>query len=123
MDKHKTVTADSDYDVTIHPGFASECYVTPVGTNGKRTLYKQTETYICDEVEGHPTTHRIVLVEKNGDRRTVTITIDDPAHAVHTIALDLYEPGRDPKVKKEWKSRDRITVMNSANTCPPDCEI
>lgn len=121
MDKHKTVTADNDYDVTIHPGFASECVVTTQG-NGPRTLYKQTETYICDEVEGHPTTHRIVVVEKNGARRTVTITIDDPAHAVHTIALDLYETGRDPKVKKDWKSADRITVMNSAMTCPPVCE-
>ncbi|HEX6367728.1 MAG TPA: hypothetical protein VF006_02270 [Longimicrobium sp.] len=120
MNNHKTMRDDSEYDVTIHPGFASECTVTTASSNGSRTLYKQTETYNCGD-EGHPTTHQVVVVEKSGEQRTVTITIDDPKHAVHSIALDLYEPGRDPKVKKEWKTKDRITVLNTADTCPPNC--
>ncbi len=121
MQNHKTVTADSDYDITLHPGFASECTVTSKANNNVRMLYKQTETYHCGD-EGHPTQHQIVVTEKGGAQRTVTITIDDPSHAVHSLKLDLYEPERDPKVKKDWKSNDTITVMNTALTCPPYCE-
>lgn len=120
MNNHKTVRDDSEYEVTLHPGFASECTVTTANA-GSRTLYKQTEKYHCGP-EGHPTQHQIVVVEKNGDRRAITITIDDPKHALHGITLNLYERGRDPKVKKEYSSSDTITVLNSADTCPPYCD-
>jgi hypothetical protein len=121
MKNHKTVRDDSQYDVTLHPGFASECTVTSKSNNSARTLYKQTETYHCGD-EGHPTQHQIVVTEKSGAQRTVTITIDDPSHAVHSIKIDLYEPARDPKVKKDWKTTDTFTVLNTAATCPPHCE-
>lgn len=120
MDKHKTVKDDSQYEVTLHPGFASECTVTQKSNGNSRSLYQQTEIYHCGD-EGHPTEHRIVVTEKSGAQRSVTITVNDPSHILHSIKLDLYEAGRDPKVKKDWKSNDTITVMNTAETCPPNC--
>lgn len=118
-DKYKTA-ANADYEVKVHHGFASKCTVTRSG-GAKDDLYVQTERYDCGD-EGHPTEHEIVLTERSGDQRTVTIVIKDPSHMLHGISLDLYEQGRDPMVKKEWKSKDTVTVLNSANTCPPYCE-
>jgi hypothetical protein len=120
---HKTVTADSEYDVTFHPGFASECTITRKGENTARQLYKQTEQHNCGS-EGHPKKHVIKLKGKNGKKRDITITIDDPEHSVHSLSLELYDESRDPNYIETFNPgvTETFTVMNTADTCPPNCK-
>lgn len=122
MDKHKTVTDDAEYDVTFHPGFASECTVTTLADNAKRQLYKQSEKHDCRPEGGHPKKHVIKLKGKNGKNRDITITIEDPTHSVHSLKLSLYDEARDPMVNQTFDATEEFTVMNSAMTCPPVCE-
>lgn len=123
MDKHKTVTADATYDVTFHPAFASECTITSKRDNSVKQLYKQTEKHNCG-TEGHPKKHVIRLKGKNGSKRDITITIDDPTYSVHSLSLELYDESRDPNHEKTFDpgTTETFTVMNTAATCPPFCE-
>ena len=121
MNNHKTVTNDPTYDVTFHPGFASECTVTRTADKTVKQLYKQTEKHNCGS-EGHPKKHVIKLKGKNGSRRDITITIEDPTHSVHSLKLSLYDESRDPAVDQTFDATEEFTVMNSALTCPPVCE-
>lgn len=122
-DEHTTVNGDSEYEVTFHPAFASACTVIDQKTGEKRELYKQDPKKPFDVREkGHPKKHRIVLKGKNGKKRNITITIDDPEHAIHGITLDLYKEGRDPSARDEPETTETFSVMNFAMTCPPHCE-
>jgi hypothetical protein len=122
MNDHKTVSSD-EYEVTFHPGFASKATITRKGENGPRELYKQSELHKCGP-EGHPKKHTIKLKGKNGSKRDITITIDDPTYSVHSLSLELYDESRDPKYKETFNpgTTETFTVMNTANTCPPYCE-
>lgn len=124
MDKHKTVTDDPEYDVTFHPGFASECTITRTSDNASRKLYKQTERHDCRPEGGHPKKHVIKLKGKNGKKRDITITIDDPTYCVHSLSLELYDESRDPNYEETYNpgTTETFTVMNTANTCPPYCD-
>jgi hypothetical protein len=122
-DDHRTVSDDSEYDVTFHPAFASECEVLDHRSGAARKLFEQDRTKPVNvRANGHPKKHRIVLRGKNGKRRNITITIDDPDHAIHGITLDLYEEGRDPAREGDWKKSESFSIMNYATTCPPVCE-
>lgn len=121
MNEHKTVTDDTDYDVTFHPGFASECTITRTADNSVKQLYKQTEKHNCG-ANGHPKKHVIKLKGKNGSTRDITITIEDPTHSVHSLKMSLYDESRDPAVDQAFDTTEEFTVMNSALTCPPVCE-
>lgn len=122
-DEHITVGTDPHYDVTVHPAFASSCTVTDRATGQSRKLYEQDRGKPVDvRKNGHPKKHRIVLKGKNGKRRNITITIDDPEHAIHGITLDLYAEGRDPmRADRSSDSVERVTVLNDSTTCPPVC--
>jgi hypothetical protein len=120
MDDHKTVTRDADYDVTFHPAFASACVVEKKG-GARKELYRQPENDVVDCSKGHPKKHVIRLKGKNGSKRDITITIDDPEHSVHSLSLELYDEARDPRVNKDFDTTETFTVMNSAMTCPPVC--
>jgi hypothetical protein len=120
-DEH--TSGDNDYDVTFHPAFASACTVTDRKTGAIRKLYEQDRTKPVDvRKNGHPKKHRIVLKGKNGKKRNITITIDDPDHAIHEITLDLYEEGRDPAAGGDSEPVETFSVQNLALTCPPYCE-
>lgn len=119
QDDHKTVTIDSEYDVTFHPAFASSCVVERKG-GAKKTLYEQEQDKPVDCSNGHPTKHTIKLKGK-GNKRDVTITIDDPNHSIAGLTLQLYDEARDPAVVGDWEATESFTVMNSAKTCPPHC--
>jgi hypothetical protein len=121
---HKTVTADPEYDVTFHPGFASECTITRKGEGPPKQLYKQTEKHDCRPEGGHPKKHVIRLKGKNGSKRDITITIDDPEHSVHSLSLELYDESRDvtDAAKFDPGTTETFTVTNTADTCPPHCD-
>lgn len=123
MNNHKTITTDPDYEVMLHPGFASEATITRKGDNSVKQLYKQTEKHHCGK-EGHPKKHVIKLKGKNGSKRDITITIDDPSYSVHSLSLELYDESRDPNYEDTFNpgTTETFTVMNTANTCPPYCE-
>jgi hypothetical protein len=121
-DDHITVGGDSEYELTVHPAFASDCTVTDKRTGQARKLYEQDRSKPVDvSKKGHPKKHRIVLKGKNGKKRNITITIDDPEHAVHGITLDLYKEGRDPMQDESLDSEETFQILNHATTCPPLC--
>jgi hypothetical protein len=123
MENHKTITTDPNYEVTLHPGFASECTITRKGDKSPRQLYKQTEKHHCG-TEGHPKRHVIRLKGKNGSKRDITITIDDPTYSVHSLSLELYDESRDPNREETFNpgTTETFTVTNTALTCPPYCD-
>jgi hypothetical protein len=118
-DEH--TTGDNDYEVTFHPAFASSCTVTDRKSGATKKLYEQDRSKPVDvRKNGHPKKHRIVLKGKNGKRRNITITVDDPEFAIHGITLELYAEGRDPS-KGGGDSVETFSVVNDAHTCPPYC--
>ncbi|HWK89949.1 MAG TPA: hypothetical protein VNP72_08130 [Longimicrobium sp.] len=123
MEHHITKSDDPDFDVTVHPGFASSVVVTH--KNGtRRELYRQPkgQAHDCRPHGGHPKKHVIKLKGKGSNGRDVTITIDDPNHSIHSLSFELYEAGRDPANADSTTATDEtVTVMNSAETCPPFC--
>ena len=122
MEDHITLTTDPDYDVVVHPAFASECTLTSRSDGSVKTLYRQDRSKAHDcRGKGHPKKHTIKLKGK-GNRRDITITIDDPDHSVASLALELYPEGRDPTAGDETEPTDTFTVMNNAFTCPPHCD-
>lgn len=120
MEDHKTVTRDADYDVTFHPAFASACVVEKKG-GPRKELYRQPDNDVVDcKDKGHPKKHVIKLKGKNGSKRDITITIDDPEHSIHRLSVELYDEGR--KAGELTEFGDVFTVENNAKTCPPHCE-
>jgi hypothetical protein len=120
-DEH--TTGDNDYEVTFHPAFASSCTVTDRKSGATKKLYEQDRSKPVDvRKNGHPKKHRIVLKGKNGKRRNITITVDDPEFAIHGITLELYAEGRDPSTTDDPEIAESFSVMNFAMTCPPHCK-
>jgi hypothetical protein len=120
MDDHKTVDVDTDYDVTFHPAFASRCAVTHKDGSEKE-LYKQKSAHNLGK-NGHPKSHVVKIRGKNGRTRDITITIDDPNHAIHSLRMELYDEGYDPMAPQPFMGGDVVTIENQATTCPPNCE-
>lgn len=118
---HKHVTDHSKYDVSFHPAFASSCVIENKDGE-KHTLYKQDRSKPVDCRNGHPKKHVIRLKGKNGSKRDITVTIDDPNHDLAGLTLSLYDEARDPTVAKSFDTTEMFTVENDAFTCPPHCE-
>lgn len=116
----KHVRDHGKYDVSFHPAFASSCVIE--GKDGqKQTLYKQDRSKPVDCSKGHPKKHVIKLKGKNGSKRDITVTIDDPNHDLAGLTLSLYDEARDPMVDARFDTTESFTVMNDAITCPPHC--
>ncbi len=120
-DGHITIGGDSEYELTVHPAFASACTVTNKATGQARKLYEQDRSKPVDCSKGHPKKHRIVLRGKNGKKRNVTITVDDPENAIASLSFNLYEEGHDPAAGGDSITTESVDVANAALTCPPYC--
>jgi hypothetical protein len=119
MKDHIVKTDDHEYEITVHPAFASRCTVN--GKDGERELFKQQGVH---QLRGNPVPkkHTIRLKGKNGSKRDVTITLDDAAHSVARITVELYADGHDPMTALTAGETDTVfTVENSAKICPPIC--
>lgn len=118
---HVINSDDDEYEVTFHPAFASRCAVTHKDGTVKE-LYRQTEVHNLGN-QGHPKKHVLRLKGKNGRTRDITITIDDPHHAVHSLKLELYDEGYDPMQPiGKYEGGDVVAFDNLAITCPPTCK-
>src|ERR1051326_3230620 len=118
MEDHIVKTDDNEYEITVHPAFASRCTIN--GKDGERELFKQKGVH---QLRGKavPKKHTIRLKGKNG-KRDITITLDDAAHSVARITVELYEEGHDPNTALRASGSDTVfTVENSAKICPPIC--
>jgi hypothetical protein len=119
MEDHIVKTDDNEYEVTIHPAFASRCSVK--GKDGERELFKQDGVH---HLKGKtvPKKHTIRLKAKNGSKRDICITLDDAAHSVARITVELYADGHDPHTALTAGETDTVfTVENNARICPPIC--
>lgn len=121
MEDHLTLSDDPEFEVQVHPAFASECTVECKGET--RSLYKQDRNKPVDvRGKGHPKQHQIRLKSKNG-KRDVTLMVKDPTHSIARITVELYPEGYDPTVKHDSAPNGdaRFTMTNYAFTCPPWC--
>lgn len=120
MEDHVIKTDDNEYEITVHPAFASRCTVT--GKDGQpRELYRQNGVH---ELKGKavPKSHTIRLKAKNGGKRDICIKLDDQAHSVARITVELYEESHDPATALTASTMDTVfTVENDAKLCPPNC--
>jgi hypothetical protein len=120
MKDHIVKSDDNEYEITVHPAFASRCTV--AGKNGEaRELFKQEGVH---HLNGNPVPkkHTIRLKSKNGGKRDVCITLDDAAHSVARITVELYPDTHDPTTAMEASETDTVfTVENNARICPPIC--
>lgn len=117
---HNLLKADTDYELTVHPAFASACTVgAPNGA--ARNLYRQSKTH---QLNGNavPKKHTIRLKAKSG-KKDVTLTVNDAGHSIKKITIELYKDEHDPNEKDTNTETDTIfTVENHAKLCPPTCE-
>jgi hypothetical protein len=121
MEDHIVKNDDDEYEITFHPAFASKCIVEHKD-GGTRELYRQTQTHNLKDKK-HPKRHVVKVKGKNGRTRDITITIDDPNHAIHSLRMELYDEGYDPmKPVPRYEGGDVVTFENLASTCPPNCE-
>lgn len=119
MKDHIVKTDDNEYEITVHPAFASRCTIGPKGGEG-RELYRQKGIH---QLNGKkvPKQHTIRLKGKNG-KRDITITLDDAAHSVAKITVELYDESHDPTTALKASPTDTVfSVENSAKICPPIC--
>jgi hypothetical protein len=120
MEDHITANSDAEFEVELHPAFASR--VTVKSTGGEeRDLYKQNGTHHLKGTK-HPKKHRIKLKDKNG-KRDLTITVDDPRYAIARITVELYPEEHDP-MNPDHSDMDSVmtlSVHNAPDTCPPVC--
>ena len=115
---HNVLGADADYELTVHPAFASACTVTRNGV--ARGLYQQAGTHQLNG-KAIPKKHTIRLKAKNG-KKDVTLTLNDAGYSVKKITIELYKDEHDPTVKDTNTDTDAVfTVENSAKLCPPTC--
>jgi hypothetical protein len=120
MEDHIVKTDDKEYEITVHPAFASRCTVGPKGGEA-RELYRQQGTH---KLNGKPVPkkHTIRLKGKNGSKRDVTITLNDAAHSVARITVELYDESHDPATAMMASDTDTVfSVENHAKVCPPFC--
>lgn len=120
MKDHIVKSDDHEYEITFHPAFASRCTVEHKGDK-ERELFKQKGVHQL-KGKGHPKKHVIKIKGKNGKARDITITIEDPNHAVHSLRMELYDEDYDPMQPKSFEGGDVVTFENQATTCPPNCE-
>jgi hypothetical protein len=116
---HNVLAADTDYELTVHPAFASGCTVSKNGV--ARGLYRQSGTH---QLNGRdvPKKHHIRLKAKAG-KKDVTITVNDAGYSVKKITIELYKDEHDPTRKGTSKDTDVVfTVENDAILCPPTCD-
>jgi hypothetical protein len=121
MEDHLTVSSDPEFEVEVHPAFASECTVESKGS--KRSVYKQDRSKPVDvRGKGHPKQHQIRIKSKDG-KRDLTLIVKDPSHTLAKITVELYAEGHDPAVSGSATvdSDTTLTVANAAFTCPPWC--
>lgn len=122
MEDHIVKSDDNEYEITLHPAFASRCTVS--GKDGsERELFKQQGVHHLNG-KAIPKKHTIKLKAKNGGKRDITITLDDAAHSVARITVELYEDSHDPATARLASATDTVfSVENHAKLCPPNCPI
>jgi hypothetical protein len=120
MEDHIVKTDDNEYEITLHPAFASRCTVSKKGGK-ERELFKQQGVHHLNG-KAIPKQHVIKLKAKNGGKRDITITLDDAAHSVARITVELYVDSHDPTTALKASATDTVfSVENNARICPPIC--
>jgi len=120
MEDHIVKGDDNEYEITFHPAFASRCTVSKGGR--ERELFRQEGVHHLNGKK-IPKKHTIRLRAKQGGRRDITITLDDAAHSVARITVELYDESHDPTTALKTADTDMVfTVENHAKLCPPNCE-
>jgi hypothetical protein len=115
---HNVLSADTDYELTVHPAFASACTVTRNGV--AKGLYTQSGTHQLNG-KAVPKKHTIRLKAKQG-KKDITLTLNDAGHSVKKITIELYKDEHDPTARNTNKDTDTVfTVENDAMLCPPTC--
>jgi|GEM_PF-5527591 len=118
---HTVVTGD-DYELTVHPAFASACTVASNGAPA-RDLYRQSGTHALNG-KAIPKKHTIRLKARNGGKKDITLTVNDAGYSVKKITIELYKDAHDPTRAGTTKETETVlTVENDAKTCPPLCDI
>jgi hypothetical protein len=121
MKDHIVQTDDNEYEITVHPAFASRCTIGGTDGGAQRELYKQSGVHTLNG-KGVPEKHTIRLKGKNGSKRDITITLTDPSHNVARITVELYEESHNPLTAKVVTGTDTVfSVENYAKLCPPNC--
>lgn len=117
---HAFRNSDTDYELTVHPAFASACTVASNG-GAARDLYRQDGTH---HLNGNavPKRHTIRLKAKHGGKKDITIAVNDAGHSIKKITIELYKDAHDPTVAGSTRDSDAVfTVENDAKLCPPTC--
>lgn len=117
---HTVVNTDTEYELTVHPAFASACTVASNG-GAARDLYRQNGTHLLNGKE-IPKRHTIRLKARSG-KKDITLTLNDAGYSVKKITVELYKDSHDPTKPGTTRDSDVVfTVENDAITCPPVCD-
>jgi hypothetical protein len=117
---HTVVSSDAEYELTVHPAFASACTVASNG-GAARDLFRQNGTHQLNGKE-IPKRHTIRLKSRSG-KKDVTLTLNDAGYSVKKITIELYKDSHDPTKAGTTRDSDLVfTVENDAKLCPPTCD-
>ena len=120
MEDHIVQSDDNEYEVMVHPAWASRATIGPKGGKG-RELYRQSGVHVLNG-KGIPAEHAIRLKAKDGSKREISIMLNDPSHTVARITVELYDAGHDPMKGTPNKGTPVVfEVENLAKLCPPNC--
>lgn len=116
--KHTVVEKDG-YRITFYPGFAREVEVEDRGD--RKEIYRQSGSHDVRNQPDEPLTHHVVRIEGGRSRRDVTLTLDDPQHAIAEIVVKLHPAGRKPGEGTAQPAEETVRMVNDAVLCPPIC--
>ena len=117
-EKHEVVEK-GEYRLTFYPGFLSSAAVEDEG--GRTELYEQSGSHDVRNEPDEPLTHHVIRIEGGRNKRDVTLTVDDPHHAIAEIVVRLHPTDREQGTGKAEPPVETVHVRNDAILCPPIC--
>lgn len=117
-EKHEVVEKDG-YRLTFYPGFLSRASVDD--ESGRTELYAQSGSHDVRDLPDEPLTRHVLRLEGGPNQRDVTLTLDDPRHAVAEIVVRLYPAGYTPGDGEAPEPVETMTATDGAILCPPVC--
>lgn len=116
---HATVRKDG-YTLTFYPGFLRRGTALVAG-GVPEVLYEQTVPYDVRDRPDEPLTRYVLAVEGGPNERSLSLTVDDPEHAVAEIVVRLHPPGFVPGEGTPVTVAEELGFQDNTVLCPPVC--
>lgn len=112
------VSRAGGYELSVDPSFASRA-VAEVRGGGAVELYRQNEIFNLPAGFTVPATAHQIRLSGGKFGRNLALQVSDPKHHVANIEISFHDPSRK---RGDAGPNEKLTVLNTADTCPPHCD-